>query len=145
MPGAQTSGVLAVEKDVGSTQPTSRESVSLRPSDVHMHLDNESGNSVSPKREAIDPGGRDYGSQPRPWRGLGFALCSPGALSLLKNVVGVGIGLQLIAPELMGRSVHRGRPRPREINGTFRHGQRALAQRLKNAEIFHAESGASIR
>jgi len=31
---------------------------------------------------------------------------------LLKNVFGVGIGLQMITAELIGRSVYRGCPRP---------------------------------
>jgi hypothetical protein len=48
------------------------------------------------------------------------------ALSLLKNVVGVGIGLQLIAPEFMGRSEYIADVHDRQdINGIFRHGQRA--------------------
>jgi hypothetical protein len=47
-------------------------------------------------------------------------------LSLLKNVVGVGIGLQLIAPEFMGRSEYIADVHDRQdINGIFRHGQRA--------------------
>jgi hypothetical protein len=47
-------------------------------------------------------------------------------LSLLKNVVGVGIGLQLIAPEFMGRSEYIADVHDRrDINGIFRHGQRA--------------------
>ena len=41
---------------------------------------------------------------------------------MLKNVVGVGIGLQLIAPEFMGIADVHDR---RDINGIFRLGQRA--------------------
>jgi hypothetical protein len=49
-----------------------------------------------------------------------------GYLSLLKKVVGVGIGLQLIAPEFMGRSEYIADVHDwRDINGIFRHGQRA--------------------
>jgi hypothetical protein len=63
---------------------------------------------------------------PDPIGPIAALVVAPGQmLSLLKNVVGVGIGLQL-APESMGRSeyianVHH----RRDINGIFRHGQRA--------------------
>ena len=54
------------------------------------------------------------------------ARMAPSPVSLLKNVVGVGIGLQLIAPESMGRSEYIADVHDRrDINGIFRHGQRA--------------------
>jgi hypothetical protein len=57
MPGAQSSEVLAVQKGRRIDTTDLARKCEAKAERFDMHLDNKIGNSVSPKREAIDPGG----------------------------------------------------------------------------------------